>query len=176
MRLWCTPQDINSYLRLLLCYWGVLIFDFLFPFLHFFLFLTYSFLSLFLCLSVCLPAYLPACMPDPHPNTHIAIYEGVSKSFRTESITKYTLTFGITRYCPLQRVIAAKLPRLTHKIAIQLHLGAESCNVCSSRSRRPVRKLLDTPSYMQGSFEKFVEWRQCAAVMQRETVSVMPSC
>jgi hypothetical protein len=23
-------------------------------------------------------------------------YEGVSKSFRTESITKYTLTFGIT--------------------------------------------------------------------------------
>jgi len=25
------------------------------------------------------------------------LYEGVSKSFRTESITKYTLTFGITR-------------------------------------------------------------------------------
>jgi hypothetical protein len=24
-------------------------------------------------------------------------YEGVSKSFRTELITKYTLTFGITR-------------------------------------------------------------------------------
>jgi hypothetical protein len=27
----------------------------------------------------------------------IVIYEGVSKSFRTDSITIYTLTFGITR-------------------------------------------------------------------------------
>jgi hypothetical protein len=26
---------------------------------------------------------------------------GVSKNFRTESIRKYTLTFGITRCCPL---------------------------------------------------------------------------
>jgi hypothetical protein len=41
----------------------------------------------------------------------------------------------------------AKLLRLTHKIAIQLHLVAESCTICSSRSRRPVRKLLGTPSY-----------------------------
>jgi hypothetical protein len=32
--------------------------------------------------------------------------------------------------------------------AIQLHLVAESCTICSSHSRRPVRKLLDTPSYM----------------------------
>jgi hypothetical protein len=46
-----------------------------------------------------------------------------------------------------QRVMAAKLTRLTHKIAIQLHLVAESCTICSSRSRSPVRKLLDTPSY-----------------------------
>jgi len=30
---------------------------------------------------------------------------------------------------------------------IQLHLVAESRTICSSRSRRPVRKLLDTPSY-----------------------------
>jgi hypothetical protein len=43
--------------------------------------------------------------------------------------------------------MAAELTRLTHKIAIQLHLVAESCIICSSRSRRPVRKLLDTPSY-----------------------------
>jgi len=28
------------------------------------------------------------------------------------------------------------------------HLVAESCTICSSRSRRPVRKLLDTPSYI----------------------------
>jgi hypothetical protein len=40
----------------------------------------------------------------------------------------------------------AKLTRLTHKIAIRLHLVAESCTICSSRSRQPVRKLLDTPS------------------------------
>jgi hypothetical protein len=43
--------------------------------------------------------------------------------------------------------MAAKLTRLTHKIAIQLHLVAESCTICSSRPRRPVRKHLDTPSY-----------------------------
>jgi hypothetical protein len=46
--------------------------------------------------------------------------------------------------------MAAKLTRLTHKIAIQLHLVVESCTICSSRSRPPVRKLLDTPSYVTG--------------------------
>jgi hypothetical protein len=44
--------------------------------------------------------------------------------------------------------MAAKLTRLTHKIAIQLHLVTESCTICSSHSRRPVRKLLDTFSYV----------------------------
>jgi len=39
--------------------------------------------------------------------------------------------------------MAAKLTRTTHEIAIQLHLVAESCIICISRSRRPVRKLLD---------------------------------
>jgi hypothetical protein len=73
-------------------------------------------------------------------------YDGVSKSFRNESITKHTLTFGITLWEATQRVMAAKLSTLTHKIAIQLHLVAESCAICSSRSRWPVRKLLDTPS------------------------------
>jgi hypothetical protein len=53
------------------------------------------------------------------------VYENVSKSFRTDSITKYTLTFGITCWEATQRVMAAKLTRLTHKIAIQLHLMAE---------------------------------------------------
>jgi len=43
--------------------------------------------------------------------------------------------------------MAAKLARLTHKIAIHIHLVAESCTIWSSRSRRPVRKLLDTSSY-----------------------------
>jgi hypothetical protein len=43
--------------------------------------------------------------------------------------------------------MTAKLTRLTHKIAIQLHLVAESCTIFSSVFRQPVRKLLDTPSY-----------------------------
>jgi hypothetical protein len=43
--------------------------------------------------------------------------------------------------------MTAKFSRLTHKTAIQLHLVAETCIICSSRSRRLVRKLLDTPSY-----------------------------
>jgi hypothetical protein len=34
-----------------------------------------------------------------------------------------------------------KITRLTHKIAIQLHLVTESYTIWSSRSRRPVRKL-----------------------------------
>jgi hypothetical protein len=44
--------------------------------------------------------------------------------------------------------MVAKLTRLTHKIAIQLHLVAESCTIRSSLSRRPVRKLSDTHSYV----------------------------
>jgi hypothetical protein len=42
--------------------------------------------------------------------------------------------------------MAAILTRVTHKIAIQLHLEAERCTIYSSRSRWSVRKLLDTPS------------------------------
>jgi hypothetical protein len=73
-------------------------------------------------------------------------HEGVAKSFRTESVRKYTLNFGITRCCPLQRVMAVKLTRLTHKMMTQLHLVAENCTIRSSRSKRPDRKLLDTHS------------------------------
>jgi hypothetical protein len=60
--------------------------------------------------------------------------EGVSKNFRTESITKYTLTTINSRWEASQRVLAAELTRLTHKIAIQLHLVAERCTICSSGS------------------------------------------
>jgi hypothetical protein len=59
------------------------------------------------------------------------VYEGVSKSFRTESITKSTTTTN-TRWEVTHRFLAAKLTRLTHKIAIQLHLVAESCTICNS--------------------------------------------
>jgi len=71
----------------------------------------------------------------------------VSKSFQTKPITKYAPATINTRSEATQRVMAAKLTRLTHKITIRLHLVAENCTICSSRTRRPVRKLLDTPSY-----------------------------
>jgi hypothetical protein len=74
-------------------------------------------------------------------------YEAVSKSFRTESITKYTLTKTNTRWEATQRVMASEVTRLIHKMAIQPHLVAESCTICNSRCRWPVRKLLNTPSY-----------------------------
>jgi hypothetical protein len=51
--------------------------------------------------------------------------------------------------------MAEKLTRLTHKIAIQLHLVAESCTICSSRSRRLVRKLMDTQSYEKKFLSRF---------------------
>jgi hypothetical protein len=77
----------------------------------------------------------------------LSLYDGTSKSFRTESITKWTTTTN-TRWEATQRVMAAKLTRLIHKIEIQVRLVVESCIICSSRSRRPVRKLLDTSSYL----------------------------
>jgi hypothetical protein len=52
-----------------------------------------------------------------------------------------------TRWEATQRVMEAKLTILTHRIAIQPHLVAESYAVCSFPCRRTVRKLLDTPSY-----------------------------
>jgi len=69
------------------------------------------------------------------------MYEGLSRSFWTDSVTKYTLTAIDTRWEATQRVMAEKLTRLTHKIA-------ETCTICSSNSRQPVWKLLDMPSYM----------------------------
>jgi len=71
------------------------------------------------------------------------MYEGVSKSFWTELITKYTLT-AINTWEATQKVMVAILKRLTHKMVIQLHLVAEGCIICSSCSRQPVGELLDT--------------------------------
>jgi hypothetical protein len=77
----------------------------------------------------------------------VPTYEGISKSFRTESITKHTLTtIKLVQKQHKGLWLQNSLDRLK-KIAIQLHLVAESCTICSFRSRRPVRKLLDTPSH-----------------------------
>jgi hypothetical protein len=72
---------------------------------------------------------------------HTRVYPKVSGLSHSE--IKTTIN---TRWEATQRVKTAKLTRLTHKVAIQLHLMAKSCTICSPRSRRPVRKLLDTPS------------------------------
>jgi hypothetical protein len=64
----------------------------------------------------------------------VSVYEGVSKSFRTESITKYMLTSINTRWEATQRLVAAKLTKLSHKIALQLHLVAKRYTICSGRS------------------------------------------
>jgi hypothetical protein len=76
--------------------------------------------------------------------------------------------------------MAVKLTRLTHKIAIQLHLVAESCTIYSSRPRRPVRKLFDTLScvdFREVSYKGVkrvtqdrVQWR--AAVSENLMVSL----
>jgi len=44
--------------------------------------------------------------------------------------------------------MAAKLITLTHKTVMQLHPVAETCTICSSCSRQPVRKLSGTPLYV----------------------------
>jgi len=49
----------------------------------------------------------------------------VSKSFRTESITKYTRTKINTRWEATQRIMVAKLNRLIHKMAITARSGRE---------------------------------------------------
>jgi hypothetical protein len=72
---------------------------------------------------------------------------GCIQKFPDWVITKYTLTTINTRWEATQRIMEVKLTRLTHKIAIQLHPVTESCTICSFRSRRPVRKLLDTHSF-----------------------------
>jgi hypothetical protein len=68
------------------------------------------------------------------------------KVFGLRPITKYTLTTINTRWEATVIVMAEKLTRLTHKITVQVHQVAGSCTICRSCSRRPVRKLLDTPS------------------------------
>jgi hypothetical protein len=89
-------------------------------------------------ISVC--QYLKKCQHNKWSVKYQSKYEGTSKSFRTESITKKITTTINTRREATQRIMAAKLTRLTHKIAIQLLLVAESCTIYSYRSRRPVRE------------------------------------
>jgi hypothetical protein len=73
--------------------------------------------------------------------------------------------------------MTAKLTRLTHKMAIQLHLVAESCTICSFGSRRPVRKLLDTLSYSTGNLNEPKFLPSAPIAQQRLSRSVLfPLC
>jgi hypothetical protein len=75
--------------------------------------------------------------------------------------------------------MAAKLTRLTHKIAIQLQLAAENCTICSPRSRRPVQKLLDTPSYVifwkTKRQEKYSETGEAISVNEKRDSQCYPN-
>jgi hypothetical protein len=70
--------------------------------------------------------------------------------------------------------MATKLTTLTHKIAIQLHLVAESCTICNSSSERPVQKLLETLSYsnMFPSTARSSEWSLVFRFSNQYTVRV----
>jgi len=116
--------------------------------------ITRNFLNNFLHYSLFwAPAMILFCrsyillLPDKLP-LNMLLYEGVSKSFWTELITKCTITTINTYWEVTQRVMVAKFTRLTHKIVIQLHLVTESHTICSSHSRQPFQKLLVTPSYV----------------------------
>jgi len=50
--------------------------------------------------------------------------------------------------------MVAKLTRLIHKIATQLHLVAENCAICSSRSRRPAWNFWIHPRIMEWHLTK----------------------
>jgi hypothetical protein len=74
-------------------------------------------------------------VPYPYKTTCkiiVFMYEGVSRSFRTESITKYTLNFGITRCCPLQSV---PLPSSCNGSSVSATAGSD---FLESRVRRSV--------------------------------------
>jgi hypothetical protein len=109
---------------------------------------------------------------EPGKWTTQMTYECESKSFRTKSVTKYMFTFGIIHWEATQRFMTAKLIGLAHKMAPQLHLVAENCTIYSSRSSRPVRKLLDTPTYIwrfeaqQMSIIKVTHWLEVMYVVE----------
>jgi hypothetical protein len=132
-------------------------------------------------LRFCFPLYIQTdihCDQDTlhrlHTHTHTVIgrmkIRGSIQTLPNWAITKYMLTTTNTCWEAIQKVTAAKLTRLTHKIAIQLHLVAESCTICSSHSKRPVRKLLDTPSYFARSLPLSLALRTTQSIACREPI------
>jgi hypothetical protein len=55
----------------------------------------------------------------------------------------------------------------------------DTCNENEKQKKKiKIKMLKNNPkyTYMRVPFEKFVDWRQCAALMQRHAVTIMPSC
>jgi hypothetical protein len=78
---------------------------------------------------------------------------------RGSHLTRTTINI---RWEATQRVMAVELTGLNQKIGTKLHLVAESCTICSSRSRRPVRNLFVTPSYWVGlraGLDPMAKWK-----------------
>jgi hypothetical protein len=70
-----------------------------------------------------------------------------------------------------------KLIRLTHKIATQLQLVAESCTICSPRARRPVRKLLDTLSHARRNLRRpYYEGTRAVGLKNPVNADLQASC
>jgi hypothetical protein len=101
---------------------------------------------------------------------HTRVHPNVLRDWVDNEIYAYNSN---TRWEATQRVMAAKLTRLTHKIAMQLYLVADSCTICSSRSRWPVRKLLDTTSY-QGCWISY--WRKFQYLTQTKLLWHVSQC
>jgi hypothetical protein len=84
-----------------------------------------------------------------------------------------------------------QLLSVANAVTITFTVQTEKClyvlHVCRKVTGRSMKLLLRCKSkialvpkhhtsVLRGPLEKFVDWRQCAAVMQREEVTVMPRC
>jgi predicted ATPase len=56
------------------------------------------------------------------------------------------------------------------------HTRVEICAPLSATLQRITNYYPDIALNIRRSFEKFVDWRQCTALMQMKAVTVMPSC
>jgi hypothetical protein len=73
-----------------------------------------------------------------------SIYDGVSKSFRTES--KINICLSLVLIVEKQHKWLWRQNSLDSQNSYTTAPSIESCTICSSRSRRSVQKLLNTPS------------------------------
>jgi hypothetical protein len=97
-------------------------------------------------------------------HTHTHTHEGVLKSFRTGRLERELLVVRLfANRCSCIAILWVSLVNFVDIIlcvAFQRMFIVVVYFVIDS-----IRKVLDTPSYIRGPFEKFVDWQPCAAVM-----------